>query len=496
MENKFSNEVRNILNGRGEYTRTENDGLQYGSTNSALLDLFATIGGMREKSEEGVVKAFKKAKDEDALLAMKMLFYARNIRGGLGERRTFRVILKSIADNEDLIRKNISLIPEFGRWDDLFVLFGTPSENCMLEFVKKQFESDLVNYESGNKSEISLLGKWLKSENSSSKEGNRMGTKFRKAFGLTSKEYRKALSLLRAHLRVVEKDMSANNWSEIEYEGVPSYAMKNYHQAFYRHDLDRFSEYISDVKSGKQTIKSSTLFPYDLVKEYVPNFYRRDVIFKNPVVEAQWKALPNYVEGNKNIMVMADTSSSMYNGISIYASLGLAIYFAERNHGSFHNLMMIFAGIPILVELIDNASLYEKIKSIPTINEMNTDIGKAFRKILEIGVTGNIPPEDMPEALIIISDMEFDPSNMLKKTAYETAKSEFAHYGYSLPKTIFWNASQRSTGYQAKKDDTNVIMVSGTSASTFKSVLAHIDKSPYEFMLEVLSDPVYDRVCI
>ena len=187
MENKFSNEVINILNGRGEYTRTENDGLQYSSTNSALLDLFATIGGMREKSEEGVVKAFKKAKDEDALLAMKMLFYARNIRGGLGERRTFRVILKSIADNENLIRKNISLIPEFGRWDDLFVLFGTPSENCMLEFVKQQFESDLANYESGNKTEISLLVKRLKSENSTSKEGNRIGTNIRNTIGLTSK---------------------------------------------------------------------------------------------------------------------------------------------------------------------------------------------------------------------------------------------------------------------------------------------------------------------
>lgn len=497
MENNFANEVRNVLNGTGEYTRTENDGLQYRTTGTALLDLFATIGALREKSEENIVIAFQKAKDEDALLAMKMLFYARNIRGGLGERRTFRVILKSIADNEELISKNISLIPEFGRWDDLFVLFGTPSEEIMLEFVKKQFESDLANYESGNKTKISLLGKWLKSENSSSKEGNKMGTKFRKTFGLTSKEYRKALSLLRAHLRIVEKDMSANDWGDIEYEGVPSYAMKNYHQAFYRHDLDRFSEYISDVKSGKQTIKSSTLFPYDLVKEYVPNSYWHEDIFKiNPVVEAQWKALPNYVEGNKNIMVMADTSGSMYNGISIYASLGLAIYFAERNHGAFHNLMMVFAGNPKLIELIDNASLYEKINSIPEIVEMNTDIGKAFRKILEIGITAKVAPEDMPEAILVITDMEFDPSDILGKTAYETAKSEFERHGYSLPKVIFWNVSQRSAGYQTKKYDQGVIMVSGSSTSTFKSVLTHINKTPYEFMVEVLSDPVYDRVCI
>ncbi|NLN84406.1 MAG: DUF2828 family protein [Firmicutes bacterium] len=495
MENKFSNEVRNVLNGTGEYTRTENDGLQYRTTGTALLDLFATIGALREKSEEDIVVAFKKAKDEDALLAMKMLFYARNIRGGLGERRTFRIILNCIADNEDIIKKNIALIPEFGRWDDLFVLFGTASEKIMLEFVKKQFESDLANYESGNKAEISLLGKWLKSENSSSKEGNKMGTKLRKAFGLTSKEYRKALSILRAHLRIVEKDMSANDWGEIKYESVPSYAMKNYNLAFHRHDHERFTEYIEDVNSGNKKINSSTLFPYDLVKKYI-GAWRYILPGIDPVAEAQWKALPNYVEGNKNIMVIADTSGSMNNGVSIYASIGLAIYFAERNHGAFHNLLMIFAGYPILIELIDNTSLYSKINRIPEIYQGNTDIGKAFRKILEIGITAKVAPEDMPEALLIITDMEFDPSSMLGKTAYETAKSEFKSRGYNLPKVIFWNVSQSSEGYQSTGNDEGVIMVSGTSASTFKSVLAHIDKTPYEFMLEVLSDPVYDRVCI
>ena len=169
MENKFANEVKNILNGRGEYSRTENDGLQYRSTHSALLDLFATIGAMREKSENEVTQSFRNAFHEDALLAMKMLFYARNIRGGLGERRVFRVLLKDIANNPQLVEKNIALVPEFGRWDDLFVLFGTPSEQIMLDFVASQFLNDLRNYKNGDNSNVSLLAKWLPSINTSSK---------------------------------------------------------------------------------------------------------------------------------------------------------------------------------------------------------------------------------------------------------------------------------------------------------------------------------------
>ena len=499
MENKFANEVKNILNGRGEYSRTENDGLQYRSTNSALLDLFATIGAMREKSENEVTQSFRNAFHEDALLAMKMLFYARNIRGGLGERRVFRVLLKDIADNPQLVEKNIALVPEFGRWDDLFVLFGTPSEQIMLDFVANQFINDLRNFENGDNSNVSLLAKWLPSINTSSKNTVEMARMFAKKFGLKEREYRKALSLLRGYLRVVEKDMSANNWNEIKYDGVPSYAMKNYASAFGRHDYERFSNYINQVKSGEKKINAGTLYPYDLVKKYLIGLDFWSPVWdkeENDVVEAQWNALPNYVEGNKNILVMADTSGSMYNGTSIYASLGLSIYFAERNHGAFHNLMMVFARDPLLVGLTDRASLAKKLTEIPQINAGNTDIEKAFNKVLEIAITGKVAPEDMPQALLVITDMEFDPSSVIGKTAYETAKKKFEEYGYKLPRVIFWNVSQRTTGYQAKKYDRGVIMVSGTSASTFKEVLAHIDMTPYEFMIKVLSNPMYDRVKI
>lgn len=495
MENKFADEIKNILNGTSEYSRTENDGLQYRSTNSALLDLFATIGAMREKNETEIVDAFSKASVEDELLAMKMLFYARNIRGGLGERRTFRVILKNLGAFPKLIEKNIELVPDFGRWDDLFVLFDTNSEKIMLDFVTKQFKKDLLDYRAGNFKNISLLAKWMPSINASSKETVALAKKFVKALGTKDKYYRKALSELRTQLRIVEKAMSSNAWDEINYQGVPSYAMKNYASAFGRHDYERFSSYIEQVKSGEKTINAGTLFPYDLVKKYSNTSWVGNwKTIEQPVVEIQWKALPNYIDGNKNIMIMADTSGSMYNEISIYASLGLGIYFAERNHGAFHNLMMVFAGDPALVQLTEGASLVKKLSEIPAIVASNTDIGKAFNKVLEIGITGKVSPEDMPEALLVITDMEFDPSEVIGKTAYETAQKNFARYGYKLPRVIFWNVSQRTSGYQAKKDDKGVIMVSGTSASTFKEVLAHIDMTPYEFMLKVLSNPIYDRV--
>lgn len=508
MENKFIEGLKRETN----ETLTENGAVAYKTTESALLDLFGVIGALRTRPSQDIINKFTKAFAEDELLAMKMLFYARNVRGGLGERRTFRTIVRYMADvHSDIMRKNIDLIPIFGRWDDLYELVGTNLEDDMFNLIKNQLETDLANLEKGK--QISLLAKWLKSTSGVSIESAKLGKLTAKKLHLSYKEYRQILSKLRQQLNIVERNMSKDEWDNIVYREVPALAMKKYRNAFKNHNLIEFKQYIEKVKSGEETIKAATLYPYNIMESagLTDNWRNRTLMLNNwdEVLEEQWKALPNYVEGENNIMIMADTSGSM-SGRPLATSVGLATYFAERNHGPFKNKFIVFAGKPEFIDL-KGTNLMEKIACIPEINEQNTSIEKAFELILHTALNNNLSQEDLPKALIIISDMEFDDATDTEKDYWHrtsnTAKNienhnklmavlgeRFKANGYVLPKIIYWNVDSRNDVYHATCEQHNVAMVSGQSASTFKTVIKSIDEDAYEMMLNALNDPMYDVV--
>ena len=325
----------NVVKRESNFTETENGAIALKSTGNALLDLFSIAGATRELSPVEIENYFYSAYLEDPLLTLKLAFYTRNIRGGLGERRAFRIMLRKLANiNPKAVIKNIHLVPKFGRWDDLYVLVGTKVEKEMFSFMKETFLKDLQAME--EQKEVSLLGKWLKSINASSKESKQLGKLTAKSFGMSEKDYRKALSKLIDYIDITEKRMSENKWNEIPYPNVPSIAMNRYRLAFIKHDEERFEEYLSKVEKGEEKINSSTLFPYDIllagnIRALSSN---RFIIDNDRVLEQQWKNLPNYIEGKHNILVMADTSYSMTadGGRPIATAIGLAIYFAERIH--------------------------------------------------------------------------------------------------------------------------------------------------------------------
>ena len=481
------------------WKKTENEADALKSSTNDLLDLFATIGALRTRQDYDVEQLFSKAFFVDRLLATKMSFYARNIRGGLGERRVPKVIWRLMAKlYPDIMVKNLHLIPEFGRWDDLYVFVGTSLEQDAFKIISLQWESDWMNLLENNS--ISLMAKWLKSVNTSSKESVKLGKLTAKYLGLKDGDYRKKLSKLRKHIDVVEKKMSANQWATINYSGVPSKAMNNYRKAFQKHDPDGFSAYMEKVSSGEAKIHSGTLYPYDIVEKVMGGEY-------NNVLEEQWKALPNYVEGENNFLIMADVSGSMY-GRPLATSVGLAIYFAERNKGIFSNVFMTFSAEPDFVRLKGN-TLYEKVKNAENASwDMNTDIEKAFKKILDAAVNNKIPQEEMPKALIIISDMEFDMCtrsgymrgrmadiNTDRKTYFAHMKEMYSENGYELPKCIFWNVDARENTFHAELKD-NIQFASGQSTSVFKSLIANADLGAYELMIETLNDPMYEAIKI
>lgn len=462
-------------------TLTENGGLALSTTGDKLLNLFAVLGALRSRPTD-VIDKFIDAYNEDADLATKMAFYGRDVRGGLGERAVGRIMLNVLAlKNPAVVSANLKNIVEFGRWDDLFVLFGTFCEDDMLSLVRTQLADDVDAMLSN--ANVSLLAKWMPSINASSKSTVTLANRLAKALDLTPKQYRKTLSTLRKYIDVTEVKMSAKEWEDINYEAVPSKAMNNYSSAFARNDYDRFSDYMDKVKSGDAKINASTLYPYDIIEK-----------LGSTVCDEQWKALPNYVDGENNFLVMADVSGSM-SGRPMCTSVGLAIYFAEHNKGEFAGKFMTFTDTPKIVYVVGD-TLYDKYRSVTRDVGYSTDLELAFEAILDTAVRTKCPQEDLPKALVIISDMEINAWHGGSLTFTEEMRKRFAEAGYEMPKLVYWNVDSRKDTFLASKNDPNAILVSGQSASTFKNLIKGIGLSAFEIMVQTLNDPRYDCVVV
>ena len=478
-----------IAKKQGQLKSTENGQMAYNTTNSNLLDLFGTIGALRTRDKAEIENKFARAFAEDALLATKMLFYAGDIRGlGLGERRTFRICLKWLALNyPHIVEKNIMAIPMFNRWDSIFTLVNTPCEKAMWGVIDSQIHFDQKAMAVGFS--CSLLAKWMPSENASSKVTRNLARRAIKDFSISPRDYRKTLSALRGYIDITEKKMSKNEWDSINYEAVPSVAMKNYQKAFARRDALRYQEYLASVNKGEKKINSSTLYPYDLVEQYMG--YGDG----GPATEAQWKALPNYVSGENNVLIMADVSGSM-RGRPMATSVGLAIYFAEHNQGAYHNLYMTFTDQPRFVSIKEGATLRENVRFVERAGVgYNTSLEAAFNEILKMAVQNSLVNEELPKALLIVSDMEIDSVVFHEGLDFvETMKRRFAQYGYKMPKLLLFNVESRNDTFLTLAPD--VIQVSGQSTNTFKSILNGINHTAYELMLKVLNDDLYSCITI
>jgi len=502
--NEEKNKLLEALEEEDNFTLTENLATTYKSTKSALVDLFAMGGALRNRNENEIKSLFSKALQEDPLLAMKCLFYLRDIRGGQGERDTFRKMLHFVGNvRPEYVLKNLENIAFYGRFDDYFTLKGLTIETDTTDFLWKQFSRDLEALQKGNN--VSLLAKWLPSENTSSKNTIKLAQFIRHKWNLSSKQYRKALSALRERIRIVERDMCANQWDDIDYEKVPSRASMLYRKAFGRHDQERYAEYLNAVEKGEKEIKTSTLYPYDIVREIA---MKRQY---DKTLDLQWKNQIDWTEGRKeNSLVVCDTSGSMgsfggYDGRNpqpIYISLSLALYFAERNKGEFYNYFITFSQSPELQKIIGN-NIYEKLLNLSRADwDGNTDLQAVFDLILRVAINKNVSNDEMIKKIYIITDMEFDQADgdysyyRRGQTNFEVIKQKFTNAGYEMPLLVFWNVDSRQNNVPVSVDERNVLLVSGSSPSVFKTLMSGKSYTPYEVMLEVLNSERYDRITI
>jgi hypothetical protein len=473
-------------------TVTENLMTTHSTSLSALVDFFGIAGSARNMELRDKLAYFTKAYNEEKNYALKLLFWARDVRGGAGERQLFRDLIGYLAKyHTEALRPNIPHIPEYGRWDDVLELFDTKLERDALNLIAEAIKE-------GN----GLCAKWMP------RKGPK-ANKLRAYFQVTPKFYRKTLVKL---TNVVEQLMCSNEFEAIDYSKLPSLASARYQKAFEKHDPIGYHKYVDALTKGETKISASAVYPYDVVKS---------LRFGNiEVANAQWLALPDYLEGSedKNILPVVDVSGSMLDNIGggnkntsrMDVSISLGMYLSERNRGAFKDYFITFSGSPKLQKL--SGSLSDRYNQLRHADwGMNTNIEATFKLILNQAIAYNVPQEDMPDQILILSDMQFDQctggrdywsgSNhncpQFGPNVVQMAKQMYAKAGYKLPNIVFWNLRAVTKQSPVQITDTGVALVSGFSPAIMKAVLTSTEVeevTPLDIMMEVINSPRYENI--
>lgn len=467
---------------------TENGAKGYKSTGSDLVDFFYKVSSFRNKSEDEIIREFDKIKDNPNTL--RLLFYIRDPRHGLGERRLFRICMKHLLSDDHfqegwkdplLFQYLLMKIYKYGRADDMYYVFDFDDmqyNTWFKQFICGNVSDDLKAMEE-NKS-TTLLAKWLKSENASSKETKKLATMTRHMLGMTSKDYRQMLSSLRKYIDVTERKMCAREWSEIDYSKVPSKANLIYKDAFMKHDAERRIEFLNKLKSGDKSvhINSSVNYPHDIVHEYMDRYsWNVKVNCYNETLEQLWKAL-NPVDGIKDTLVVRDGSGSMETAVgnttvtALEVATGLAIYCSQYCSSAYKDKFITFSANPKFIDLSTCENLHDKLEKTYREDDCsNTDIERVFDLVLEVAVDNKLKQEDLPKQILIISDMEFDRGTNYTGNPIKSAQEKFAQHGYKVPRLVFWNTCSRTCTIPIKENDLGVTLISGFSQNVINLVM-------------------------
>ena len=487
---------------------TENGAVGYNTTYNELLDFNYKVPSLRKADDATLQKevALLVSSIVDPELLLRYMFFLRDARGGMGERRSFRAILRELANrNFEYVPRMLPLIIEYGRYDDLFVLKDTPFQEEMEGYIIGTLLSD--EYSMANNEPCSLLAKWMPSVNASSKETIKLANYFaRDVFNTTPAKYRKRLSALRKHLKVVEAQISRGEFSEINYEGVPSRANLRYSNLFLDRDNERRRQYLKSLASGKAKINAGVLYPQDIVAKlrglsdsvYSFRFSTQTPQLYKTQYNAMWKGLKDFGE-LKNTIVVVDTSGSMFEPVSssiaaIDASVGLGLYFAERNAGVFKDKIITFSDNPTFVDVSKYNNILDKLMAVSKAEwGFSTNVEAVFDLVLRTAIANHCEQSEIPR-ILIISDMEFnycvsDSAHFLMKDI----ESDFKAAGYELPKLSFWNVNSRTNTLPITQNKQGVALVSGYSPASIKAVMSN-EVDPYKAFLECFYTPRYDFI--
>lgn len=445
-----------------------NGDFSYDSTGSAVLEFFSKAGSLFEKrqqyygGETSALNLFKPAFKTDKVRAAKLAFWLRDARGGAGNRSGFRSVINWMSINHpEWVKLNIKLIPESGRWQDLISCVNTPCEDVAIKFW-----ADAISRKDG------LACKWAPREN----KNKEVYAKLRKAMGMSPKEFRKHLS---ENSNTVEQAMCSGNWEEIDYNTVPSVAMARSRNAFLKHDPARFDEWKTSLSDPESTnkVNASVLFPHDVL---------RTLNVDKALANSQFEALPNYMEGTDfRIMPICDFSGSMGTLVSgsiramdISTSLGLYCSDKVGKDNPFYRKLIPFSAEARMIDW-KNGKFDHGVKLCGKEGYCgSTNIKSALDLILNSASMFNVPNDQMPNCLLIISDMQFDQGcSGAEETAVEACMKRWEQNGYTRPRIVYWNTAGNA-GSPSTRRHKNVGLVSGFSPSILKSILGGTEFTP------------------
>lgn len=474
--NTFVSAVQN------QSARTTNGMRARKSTANACVDLFFKIGAMRGKD---ITKDFVAAYAENPEVALRIAQWVRDVRGGSGEREIFRQILKYLDKHNPTDASRLLMkVPEIGRWDDIFVV-----ENKSVKHAAFSMLGDALRAKNG------LAAKWTPRKGA-------LAAEIRQFFGMSPKFYRKSLVEMTT---VVEQNMCAKDWNNINFSHVPSLAAARYKKAFYRNATEAYTAYVAElVKDPKDRtmdvkVNAGAVYPYDVLKGFVSLYNAKSYnATELGLVQAQWDALENFV-GDANVLPLVDVSGSMATPagknakvtcLDVAVSLGL--YLADKNVGKFKDTFLTFSGSPELLHLKGN--IVQKVQQmVKSTWQMNTDLVKAMDKILKTAKDGNVPAEEMPQMLLILSDMQFDQCARFDDSAMQMIARKYEAAGYNMPNIVFWNLNA-ADNVPVKYDTRGAALVSGFSPAIMKAVLSgDTDQfTPEAIMNKAIMIPRYD----
>lgn len=437
--------------------RTENGMKAKSHSGSALVDLFYKIGASRGKT---VTADFEKAFQADADLAMKIAFWSRDVRGGAGERQLFRDILVHLEKlHPETLEAVLPFVSEFGRWDDLLVFKTEKFKHLAYTLI-----GDALRERNG------LAAKWMPRQGP-------IAVEIRNFYGMSPKQYRKSLVAL---TNVVEQKMCAKDWDSIEFGKLPSLASARYNKAFGKNAKTAYEAYKARLTAGTDKVNASAVYPYDVIKTLRHGG-------DNVVADAQWASLPNYI-GDASVMPLVDVSGSMCCPVGgnanlqcIDVALSLGLYCADKNTGVFKDTFLTFSAKP--KAQVVKGTLAQKMSQMNSSDwGMNTNLHAAFDEILRIAVKGGVNASDMPQTLLILSDMQFDQCVSFDDSAHQMIKRKYKDAGYEVPNVVFWNLNSKDN-VPVKFDKRGTALVSGFSPAVMKGVLSGADMTPYGIML-------------
>jgi len=510
------NEYQQTLNKVNSLQQTENGAIGYSTSGQNLVDLNFRIPSNHNNVTGEDVIAFAAVLKEDMVNTVKWLFYLRDIREGLGERDSFVKLFMALnAYDEDSAIKVLPLIPEYGRWKDVVDILSVSGEGSNLStaicsLIREQIREDLVNMQAGKS--VSLLAKWLPSINAS-KKARKVAMRIAHSLELYSEAYRKMLSALRNYLDVTEVKTCGNQWGEINYNKVSSNANARYVEAFMKHDPVRRQKYLDELAkpASNAVMHASNLYPHEVYAKYHGHAWKED-----QGIEELWKNLKN-IPTTGNTMVVVDGSGSMETRIAgssieaIDVSRSLGVFFSERSEGEFKDKVIEFSSTPQYIDLSGCKSLAEKYRVMNEHDDCsNTNLERVFDLLLKTAIDHNLPQDELPQRILIVSDMEFDHAcefavsywdrgqnhNRIMQqyqTLFETIKQRWDAAGYKMPDIVFWNVNSRTQTIPVSSNEAGVILVSGFSVNNVKMILSgEID--PWSALKKVLDSPRYDAI--